>query len=140
MKKIMMLETRSDGHERVREFERVSRWITIKHNYEPHPHNRLWDYVTDSQGYHPCDDNFDTVGGLYLDYLRFDGCNYAIEQFWRLGNPFYMPVTYSYEERGEVYFLHGVDMGTENYSPSYRRIYIEFENEWCERVRVYREV
>ena len=94
----------------------------------------LWDYVTDENGYKPYQDNFTPENGLYLDYFKWNGRNYAIEQFWCLGNPFYMPFTLSYENSdGKKCYLSGVD--NENI---YNPIYVEFD-ECCERVRVYIE-
>ena len=117
-----------------RNFRRVSRWITVKHNYTPNKRNSLWDYVMDENGYKPYQDNFTPENGLYLDYFRFNGRNYAVEQFLCLGNPFWNPVTYCYEdENGKTCYLSGVDM--ENY---FSPIYVEFD-EYCENVRVYIE-
>lgn len=117
-----------------RNFRRVSRWITVKHNYTPNKRNSLWDYVMDENGYKPYQDNFTPENGLYLDYFRFNGRNYAVEQFLSLGNPFWNPVTYCYEdENGKTCYLSGVD--NENY---FNPIYVEFD-EYCENVRVYVE-
>ena len=114
---------------------RVSRWITIKHNYNPRPNNYLWDYVMDENGYKPYQNTFNPENGLYLDYFTWRGRNYAIEQFWRLGNPFYTAFSLAYEiENGGLCYLSGVD--AENI---YNPIYIEFD-ECCERVRVYEEI
>ena len=118
-------------------FKRVSRWITVKQNYNPRKNNSLWDFVMDGYGYKTTDNNFDPEknGGIYLDYFTFKGRNYAIEQFFALGNPFYMPVTYSYDENGKKIFLSGVDM----YGDLYKPIYIEM-SECGESVRVYEEI
>ena len=114
---------------------RVSRWLTIKHNYNPRPNNYLWDYVMDENGYKPYESNFDPENGLYLDYFTWRGRNYAIEQFWCLGNPFYTAFSLAYEvENGGLYYLSGID--AENI---YNPIYIEFD-ECCERVRIYEEI
>ena len=116
-------------------FNRVSRWIEVKHNYTPNKCNSLWDYVTDENGYKPYQDNFNPENGLFLDYFRWNGKTWAVEQFWCLGNPFYVPVTYSYEDKeGKLFFLSGVD--TENI---FNPIYVEFD-EYHERVRVYEKV
>lgn len=115
-------------------FYRVSRWITVRHNYTPRKNNMLWDYVTDENGYKPYQDNFTPENGLYLDYFKWNGRNYAIEQFLCLGNPFYTPFTLSYENGdGKKCYLSGVD--NENI---YNPIFVEFD-EYCERVRVYIE-
>ena len=114
-------------------FKRVSRWITIRHNYTPNKRNALWDYVQDENGYKPYQDNFSPENGLYLDYFRFNGRNYAIEQFGCLGNPFWFPDTYRYTDKpGKAYYLSGIDM--DNY---YNPLYIEFD-EYMEKVRVHK--
>lgn len=114
---------------------RVSRWITIKHNYNPRPNNYLWDYAMDENGHRPYESNFNPENGLYLDYFTYRGRNYAIEQFWALGNPFYAALSLAYEnENGQLCYLSGVDA-----EDIYKPIYIEFD-ECCERVRIYEEL
>lgn len=114
---------------------RVSRWITIKHNYNPRPSNYLWDYVMDENGYKPYQSTFNPDNGLYLDYFTYRGRNYAVEQFLALGNPFCAAFSLAYEnENGQLCYLSGVD--AENI---YNPIYIEFD-ECCERVRIYEEI
>ena len=118
-----------------KEFVRVSRWITVKEDYNPTKRNSLWDYVEDENGYHPYNSNFDPTNGTYLNYFVWQGRKYAVEQFLALGNPFYCPVSYSYEdENGRLCYLSGVD-GDNYYNP----IYVEF-SECCEQVRIYQEV
>lgn len=115
-------------------FTRLSRWIKIKQNYSPSKRNSLWDYVEGENGYKPCSEHFTPENGLFLDYFTFNGKNYALEQFLSLGNPFYCPVTYSYQTKdGKTLFLSGVD-GENIYNP----IYIEID-ENGENVRVYSE-
>lgn len=138
MKKIIsMKETRFNGKnwetECEKEFVRLSRWIRIKQNYNPKKNNSLWDYVTDENGYKPYNEKFNPEEGLFLDYFTFNGKNYALEQFYRLGNPFFVPVSYSYEtEDGKVNYLSGIDMDGNIYNP----LYIEID-ENGEFVRVY---
>ena len=113
--------------------ERLSRWIEIRHNYNPSERNPLWDYVTDENGNRPSSSKFAPEHGLYLDFFRWNGRNYAMEQFLALCNPFWNPVSYSYEtEDGKTAYLSGVDC-EDIYDP----ISIEVD---CtgERVRVYR--
>ena len=106
----------------IKTFYRVSRWIKVRENYNPRKNNRLWDFVEDENG-------------LYLRYFVFKGKTYAIEQFYCLGNPFYMPVSYYYEDNdGKYCYLSGVDMYGDLYSP----IYIEM-CECGDYVRVYEE-
>lgn len=140
MKAITMKVTRCGGagwyEDGTRDFKRVSRWIKVKQNYNPCPRNGLWDFVNDENGYKPYQEQFNPANGLHLDYFRHNGRNYAIEQFYSLGNPFYMPVTYQYRDENEKdCFLSGVDM----YGDLYHPIYIEMDD--CgEYVRVYEEV
>lgn len=114
-------------------FQRVSRWITVQHNYTPRKNNRLWDYVTDSYGYKPYQEQFNPENGLFLDYFMFGGRSYAVEQFLRLGS-MWSAVAYAYEDKeGKTAFLSGYDMD-DYYDP----IFVEFD-EYCEKVRVYTE-
>lgn len=116
------------------DFRRVSRWITVQHNYTPNKRNHLWDYVTDENGYKPYSDKFNPANGLYLDFFRYNGRTYAVEQFLRLGSMM-IAVAYSYETAdGKTAYLSAVD-GEDLYHP----LYVEFD-ECCERVRVYEEV
>ena len=138
MKKITMTKTVCGGNgwhdDGTQEFYRVSRWIEVKHNYNPSKNNPLWCYVMDGYGYKPGDNKFDPEnnGGLFLDYFTWNGRTYAIEQFLALGNPFWCPETYSFEDTdGKTHYLGGVDM--EDY---YNPIYVEF-SDCCEQVRVY---
>ena len=118
-----------------RMFERVSRWMKVKHNYNPSKRNPLWDYVMDGYGYKPYQEKFDPSEGLYLDYFTFEGKNYAIEQFLALGNPFWTAVSYTWQDKdGKWYCLSGIDG-----EPLFDPIYIELD-EYGENVRVYREV
>ena len=138
MKKIEMKVTRCGGsgwyEDGTKIFNRVSRWIKVKQNYNPCSRNRLWDYVQDENGYKHYQEQFNPENGLYLDYFTFHGRNYAIEQFLALGNPFYTAVSYSYEDKaGKLFYLSGVD-GENIYNP----LYIEMD-EYGEYVRVYTE-
>ena len=138
MKTVEMKEIRCNGNgwneNGTKTFKRVSRWIKVKQNYNPHTNNRLWDYVTDENGYKPYQDKFNRENGLFLDFFRWNGRTWAVNQFFVLGNPFYTGVSYSYEdENGKECYLSGID--SENI---YNPIYIELD-EYCENVRVYEE-
>ena len=116
-------------------FERVSRWISIKTNYNPSKSNRLWDYVTDENGYHPYQDNFNKENGLYLDYFQFGGRTYAIEQFYALGSAFLSGLPILYDDKdGKLGVIGYMDMDGDLYHP----LFAEFD-EYCERVRLYVE-
>lgn len=112
---------------------RVSRWITVKHNYNPSPKNALWDYVTDGCGYHPYNNEFNPDDGLYLDYFTFDGRNYAIEQIIAFGGMCEFGHFSGYIENGEKRYLSGY-LDNNLYSP----YHVELD-EYGEHVRVYEE-
>ena len=115
-------------------FVRVSRWITVQQNYNPKKRNSLSYYIQDGYGYKMDDSRYNPKenGGPYLDYFRWNGRTWAVEQFLCLNNPFWCPVGYSWEDKeGKLHYLSGYD--SENY---YNPIYVEFD-ECCERVRVY---
>ncbi len=141
MKKIEMNCIRCGGAGRYedgkRTFNRISRWIKVKQNYNPCSRNSLWDYVQDENGYKPYQEQFNPENGLYLDYFRWNGRNYALEQFWALGNPFYSAISYSYEdENGKTAYLSGMYMDGDIYGRD--MFYIEMDD--CgEYVRVYTE-
>lgn len=115
------------------DIKRLSRWIEIKHNYNPSKRNSLWDYVTDGYGYHPYDDRFnpDENDGLFLDYFTWNGSTWALDQFLALGSVWWGGAPIEYTENGEIHYISGVD-GDNYFNP----IYIEFD-EYCEHVRVY---
>lgn len=114
--------------------ERVSRWITIKHAYNVSKRNALAYYAMDENGYKEGQTNFNSENGLYLDYFRFNGKNYAMEQFisnssmWSNGTQFFTDID------GKLTYIAGYD--SENY---YNPILIEID-EYCEHVRVYVEM
>lgn len=117
-------------------YRRISRWIEIKHNYNPNKRNSLWDYVCDGSGYHPHQEKFNPADGLYLDYFRFGGKTYAAEQFWVLGGVWVggAPILYD-DEDGKLGYIGSVDMDGNMFHP----IYGEWD-EYCEHVRLYEEV
>ena len=119
-----------DGKQRL---TRVSRWITLKHNYNPSKRNSLWDYVCDENGYHPYQGRFNPENGLYLDYFRFNGRTYALEQFYVLGGVWTSspPIFYD-DEDGKLGVIGTVDMGGD----LYHSLYAEWD-EYCEHVRLW---
>ena len=93
---------------------RVSRWIEIKCNRNPNKTNHLWDYVEDERGYRPWNDKFDN-SSLHLDYFKYDGRTYAINQFIAIGSiADCLGHHMGYIENGEEFYLWGYD--SENYS------------------------
>ena len=120
----------SDG----RTLVRLSRWIKIDHNYNPHKRNVLWSYVRDGSGYGVYSDKFNPANGLFLDFFRWNGRKWAIEQFYSTSGTmgFLAPMMFENED-GKTSSIAGYD--SENY---FNPILIELD-ECGERVRVYEE-
>lgn len=118
-------------------YERISRWIKLRQNYHPNKRNSLWDYVCDENGYHPYQDNYNPENGLYLDYFKFKGKTYALEQFYVLGGIWTsMPPIMYEDDDGKLGIIGTIYMDGDLYSPA---LYGEWD-EYCESVRLYREV
>lgn len=114
---------------------RLSRWIKVRHNYNPNRRNSLWDYVTDGSGNGPHSERFDPKKGLYLDFFRWNGRNWAIDQFLSTTGimGFHDQMIFK-DETGKDSFISGYD--SENY---FSPILLEVDD--CgEYVRVYEEV
>lgn len=107
---------------------RCSRWIKRQTNYNPNKRNSLFYYATDENGYREGQTGYNPENGLYLDYFRWNGRNWAIEQFLRLDYPIMWE-----DKQGKLNFLSGYD--SENY---YNPILIEID-ETGEYIRVYEE-
>ena len=112
---------------------RLSRWITINTNYNVNERNSLYDYSTDENGYHPHQDGYDPTNGTYLDYFRYGGRTYAIEQFILLGSLWIGEKPYQFiDTDGTPRAVVAFDIDGCLYDP----LYIELD-EYGERVRVY---
>ena len=112
---------------------RLSRWIQIKQNYNVNKRNSLYEFSTDGNGYKPGQSEYNPANGTYLDYFRFNGRNYAIEQFIALGSVWCSGSPYEFTDTdGKSTFIHAVDYYGDLYNP----LYIEVD-ECGERVRVY---
>ena len=113
MKKI----TCNDGKEIIR----ISRWIKVNTEFDITPKHSLFYYA-------------DKLGEKenYIDYFRFDGKKYALNQFFRCGSMF-LNASYNWTEKDGLHFISGVDMGSDLYDP----IMIEL-SECGEAVRVYK--
>ena len=99
---------------------RLSRWIQVKQNYNVNKRNSLYE--------------FSPANGTHLDYFRFNGRNYAIEQFIGLGSVWCGGAPYEFTDTdGKSTFIRAVDF----YGDLYRPLYIELD-EYGERVRVYK--
>ena len=113
---------------------RLSRWIQIKQNYNVNKRNSLYKFSTDEKGYKPGRSEYNPANGTYLDYFRFNGRNYAIEQFFALGSDWIGGAPYEFiDTDGKSTFIHAVDFYGDLYNP----LYIEVD-ECGERVRVYK--
>ena len=112
---------------------RLSRWITIKTNYNVSKRNSLYNHSTDENGYNPYHDEYNPSGGTYLDYFRFGGRTYAINQFISLGSLWIGGRPYHFiDTDGTPASVAAVDFDGCLYDP----LYIELD-EYGERVRVY---
>ena len=113
---------------------RLSRWLQIKQNYNVNKRNSLYEFSTDENGYKPGQSEYNPVNGTYLDYFRFNGRNYAIEQFITLGSVWCGSASYEFTDTdGKNSFVCAVDF----YGDLYKPLYIELDA--CgERVRVYK--
>jgi len=117
-----------------RTLKRVSRWISIRHNYNPSKRNALWYYVRDGYGYAEGQAGYDPSQGLHLDYFRWNVRNWAIEQFILMGGMMGGAPYFYEDDDGKTGVIGAYD--SENY---YNPILIEMD-EYGESVRVYEEV
>ena len=115
------------------EITRVSRWITIRQAYNVSKRNSLYEFCTDENGYKPHEPNFNHENGTFLDYFRFKGRNYAIEQFMTIGSTVCPGVFYDFiDSDGKNHFIMAVDFWGDLYDP----YYLELDSNG-ERVRIY---
>ena len=112
---------------------RHSRWITIQRKYRVNKNNGLYEFSMDGNGNKPSSGRYDPSTGTYLDYFRFNGRNYAIEQFVALGSVWCGGEPYQFiDTDGKTTFVTAVDFSGDIYNP----LYIELD-EYGEKVRVY---
>ena len=113
--------------------KRVSRWITVRQNYNVNRRNSLFEFSTDENGYKPYQEQYNPENGTFLDYFVFRGKPYAIEQFIALGSIWRGGVPYEFiDTDGKSTFIHAVDFSGDLYNP----LYIEL-GEYGDQVRVY---
>lgn len=112
--------------------KRVSRWIKVRQNYNPSKRNGLWDYVRDENGYGPYSDKFDPETAM-LDFFRWNGRNWALEQFYSLGGMMGGAPIFFENEDGKLSYIAGYD--SQNY---FNPILIEVDD-CSEYVRIYEE-
>ena len=103
--------------------ERVSRWIHREQRYNVTPRHGLHYYAEDIGD-----------GENVLDYFRWNGRKWAVNQFFRYGTMFTLAAGETWEEPDGRHHIAGCD--SENY---YNPILIELSPD-AERVRVYVEV
>lgn len=112
----------------------LSRWIKIRHAYNVTSRHCLYNYCTDENGYCPGQSRFNPENGTFLDFFRFAGRKWAMNQFIRFGGMMGGIPPMWEDEYGKLRFLSGYD--SENY---YNPFLIELSED-CEYVRIYREV
>lgn len=110
---------------------RVSRWISIKQNYNANKRNSLHYYISDGYGNKIDSPDFNRADGTFLDYFTFKSRNYAIEQFYRLDSMYIGSENRIIKDGRETINICAVDV--ENY---YNPLYLEID-ESGERVRLY---
>lgn len=106
------------------EFERVSRWVTIKTDYNITERHSLSCYAED------CGD-----GEKCVDYIIHKGRKIATGSMYRLGTMFISEPVHEFIENKETHFISCVDMDSNIYDP----FYIEVDD-WGEKVRLYKRV
>ena len=112
----------------------LSRWIKVYQVYNITPKHCLYDYCTDENGFFPGQSRFNPDDGTFLDFFRFNGRKWAINQFIAFGGMMGGVPPMWEDEHGQLRCLSGYD--SENY---YNPIMIELSEDG-EHVRVYQEV
>lgn len=121
--------------------KRISRWIALRHEYNPRKTNALWDYVCDENGYHPYSKDFNPANGLCLDYFVHKRDNvktkYALDQFFVIGSAWIggLPLMYE-DENGKTGVIGTLFMDGPIFGPA---LYAEWD-ECCEHVRLYESI
>ena len=114
----------------MREIKRVSRWIAIQTNCKVNKNNSLYDYASDENGCSVQSENFNPENGVFLDFFRFNGRTYALNQFL---NRFGI-CGFDFDCEEYPSFITGYD-GTDYYKP----LLCELDD--CgSRIRLYQEV
>lgn len=121
----------NDGKTKIR---RLSRWIHIDHAYDVTKKHSLYDFCTDENGYHPYQEKFSPENGTYLDYFRFNGRKYALEDFYACGSMF-ISFTCTWTEKDGFHHMSGVEMS----GNIFHSLLIELD-ESGEYLRVYEEI
>lgn len=134
MKEIVITETWNNGNQTTKKIRRISRWIQVERTYDITPRHSLYDFCTDDNGYHPYQDKFNPERGIYLDYFRFRGRKYALEDFYRLGSMM-LPFSMMWEEKDGLHWIGGCEMS----GNIFHSLLIELDD-FGEHVRVYEEV
>lgn len=111
--------TTTDG----KQIARVSRWISIKTDWNITPRHPLYYYSCDADDGKRC-----------VDYFVFHGRKYALDQFYRFGTMFTPTQPPMWYENSKLQHMAGYD--SENY---FCPLMIEVD-EYGEHIRVYAEV
>ena len=117
-----------------RKLKRISRWITVRHDYNPTKRSPLWDYVCDADGYHPYSKQFNPSEGLYLDWFEHKKKKYAVDQFYVIGSAWVGGVPLMYDDAdGKTCVIGSMYMDGPLFGPT---LYGEWDD-CCEHVRLY---
>lgn len=106
------------------QFERVSRWITIRSDYNITPKHSLYDVAYD-----------DGKGEKYVDYIIHKGYRIPTSSMYTLGTMWVCEKPHEFIEHNERHVIIAVDMEGDLYDP----YYIETD-EWGENVRLYKKL
>lgn len=105
------------------EFERMSRWITIKNDYNITKKHGLFCYAEEYDGEN-C-----------VNYIMHKGYRIAVSAMYLLGSMWISEKPHQFKENGDIHTISAVDMDGNIYDP----FYIELD-EWGEKVRLYKKV
>lgn len=117
------------------EVKKLSRWITIRQNYNPNKRNHLWNYVVDGYGHGSYDADFNPEEyGMYLDYFNWRGNTYAISSFYALGSVWLVGAPYFFiDTDGKQHVIGALYMDGPIFGPG---LYMEIDD-YGERVRLF---
>ena len=112
----------------------ISRLIKVHQAYNITARHCLYYYCTDENGFCPGQSGFNPENGTFLDFFRFNGRKWALNQFIAFGGVVGGVPPMWEDEHGKLRCLTGYD--SENY---YNPIMIEL-SDGGDYVRVYQEV
>ena len=118
MKRNNKIITCTDGTQ----FKRVSRWLTIRNEYNIAPGHELYEV-----GYDDGDERC-------IDYVNFKGYCISTQSMYALGSMWISERPHKFIENKEEHFISAVDMDGDLYDP----YYIEMDK-YGEKVRLYKK-